>query len=80
MTLKQQIPLDLHLQSLSCQEKGSVNVLSKMTLTCKNCFYPGHQGAQSFSWVLLPDHGDAQPVLAPPGLHREYQGHAVFSM
>lgn len=38
MTLKWQIPLYLHLQWLSGQEKESVNVLSKMTLTFKNCF------------------------------------------
>lgn len=53
-TLKRQIPLDLHLQSLPCQEKGSVNVLSKMTLTFRKRFYPGHARSPKFSLGAAP--------------------------
>lgn len=63
MTLKWQIPLYLHLQWLSGQEKESVNVLSKMTLTFEIAFIKVTQTAQTFNWALLPYHRDVHPAL-----------------
>lgn len=79
MTLKRQIPLYLHLQSLSCQEKESVNVLSKMTLTFKNSFYPGHARSPKFYLGAAP-----WPQRCSPcprllfGFTRDWRTHGVL--